>query len=120
MSYYILNEEQYNLFMRLLVTNSDFKCAHHNPYGAEVCGEVVKKAEINPWYVHFEETIDDKTNDLRIDGCLLCAARSVVAKEFADNEAAKSIAKEHLCHKIAECMVGCLKGNVPRLDGTEL
>lgn len=109
MSYYILDEQQYYEFMSvLMIANRDFGgLLSTNISEAIFCGKRIKKAELHPYSIFFEETKDPDTGETIITGRAGVSARSVIRPELMLDkpETAREVAKEEICKSMADCMI---------------
>lgn len=109
MSYYILDEHQYYVLMNMAMGRSAHAItkAQIDISKAEVCGKRIKKAELSPYSVWFEETVDRSTGEIIITGRAGFSARSVISPElmFDHPEMARQIAKEKICKGMANKMI---------------
>ena len=109
MSYYILDEHQYYVLMNMAmgrIAHAITK-AQIDTSKAEVCGKPIKKAELSPYSVCFEETKDPTTGETIITGRAGFSARSVISPElmFDHPEPAREIAKEKICKNMVDYMI---------------
>lgn len=108
-NYYILDEHQYYVIMNMIKG-----CSAHAITKAQIdisegkiCGRRIKKAELSPYSVWFEETKDPDTGETIITGRAGFSARSVISPElmFDHPETAREIAKEKICKSMVDCMI---------------
>ena len=105
MSYYILNEEQYRFIVHMLLANNkDFKVSQ----ASTLCGEPIKKAALNPYYISFTETKNEDTGETIIEGSVGLTSSFYIDKElmFNNPEASRSVAYEsiskHMTNQLVE------------------
>ena len=108
-NYYILDEHQYYVLMNTAMGRSAHAItkAQIDISKAEVCGRRIKKAELSPYSVWFEETKDPNTGETIITGRAGVSARSVISPELMLDhpETARNVAKEKICKNMADCMI---------------
>lgn len=109
MSYYILDEQQYYVLMNMAMGRSAHTItkASIDISKAEVCGKPIKKAELHPYCVMFNETEDPDTGETIITGRAAVSAKSIIRQElmFDHPEMARQIAKEKICKSMANEMI---------------
>lgn len=108
-NYYILDEHQYYVLMSvLMIANRDFgDLLSTNISEGKICGRRVKKAELSPYSIFFEETKDPDTGETIITGRAGFSARSVISPELMLDhpEPAREIAKETICKSMVDYMI---------------
>lgn len=108
-NYYILDEHQYYVLMNMAMGRSAHAItkAQIDTSKAEVCGRRIKKAELSPYSVWFEETEDRNTGETIITGRAAVSAKSVIRPElmFDHPEMARQIAKDKICKGMANEMI---------------
>ena len=108
-NHYILDEQQYYGFMSvLMIANRDFGgLLSTNISEATFCGKPIKKAELHPYSIFFEETKDPNTGETIITGRAGFSARSVISPELMLDhpEPAREIAKEKICKSMVDYMI---------------
>ena len=108
-NYYILDEHQYYVLMNMAMQNNEavgVKVPDDISEG-KVCGRRIKKAELSPYSIFFEETKDPNTGETIITGLAGFSARSVISPELMLDhpEPAREVAKEKICKSMADCMI---------------
>lgn len=108
-NYYILDEQQYYVLMNLAKQNSEVVSVEmpDDIFKAKVCGRRIKKAELSPYSVFFEETKNPDTGETIITGRAGFSARSVISPELMLDhpEPAREIAKEKICKSMVDYMI---------------
>lgn len=111
-NYYILDEQQYYVLMNMAMGHSSHAItkAQIDTSKAEVCGRRIKKAELSPYSVWFEETKDPDTGETIITGRAGFSARSVISPELMLDhpETARNIAYEKICKGMVNEMIAQL------------
>lgn len=108
-NYYILDEHQYYVLMNMAMGHSAHAVtkAQIDISNGKVCGRRIKKAELSPYSVWFEETKDSNTGETIITGRAGFSARSVISPElmFDHPEPAREVAKEKICKSMVDYMI---------------
>ena len=105
MSYYILNEEQYHFIIHMLLANNkDFKVTQVST----LCGEPIKKAAFDPYYISFTETKNEDTGETIIEGRAVVMGRVRINNEImlsnpeASMNAAYDSISKHITNQLVE------------------
>lgn len=108
-NYYILDEQQYYVLMNMAMGRSAHAItkAQIDISKAEVCGRRIKKAELSPYSIFFEETEDPNTGETIITGRAAVSAKTIIRPELMLDhpEPARKVAKEKICKNMVDCMI---------------
>ena len=108
-NYYILDEHQYYVLMNMAMGRSAHAItkAQIDISEGKICGRRIKKAELSPYSIFFEETKNPNTGETIITGRAGFSARSVISPELMLDhpEPAREIAKETICKSMVDCMI---------------
>lgn len=109
MNYYILDEEQYQMFIRMAAdaANRNYMTLPKDISELTLCGKPIKKAELSPYSVAFRETENGDTGETIITGQVLTKARFTISPEVMlyNPEMARNIAQEKICKSMVDGII---------------